>query len=47
MWIVLAFLFSNLFSFLMGYILLSAIIHFVDGLPDQKTGEEKDERKAN
>ena len=44
MWIVLAFLFSNLFSFIMGYVLLSAIIHFVDSLPDPKTGERKDEQ---
>lgn len=44
MWIVLAFLFSNLFSFIMGYVLLSAIIKFVDNLPDSKTGERKNEQ---
>ena len=44
MWIVLAFLFSNLFSFIIGYVLLSAIIRFVDSLPESKTGEEKNEQ---
>lgn len=44
MWIILAFLFSNLFSFIMGYVLLSAIIHLVDSLPDPKTGESKNEQ---
>ena len=44
MWVVLAFIFSNLFSFIIGYIVISVFIKFVEGLPDTKTGESKNEQ---
>ena len=30
MWIILAFIFSNLFSFIMGYIILTVVVKIVD-----------------
>ena len=44
MWVVLAFIFSNLFSFIIGYVLISVFIKLVEDLPDIKTGEKKNEQ---
>ena len=41
-WIILAFIFSNLFSFIMGYILLTGWIKFMDSLPPKETENDKD-----
>jgi hypothetical protein len=41
-WIILAFIFSNLFSFLMGYILLTVWVKFVDNLPPKEKETESD-----
>ena len=43
-WIVLAFIFSNLFSFIFGYIILTAFIKTIDRLEEKNNGEE--EKKA-
>lgn len=31
-WVVLAFIFSNLFSFVVGYVVLTAVVNTVDNL---------------
>jgi hypothetical protein len=41
-WIILAFIFSNLFSFIMGYILLTAWVRAMDNLPPKETENDKD-----
>lgn len=43
-WIVLAFIFSNLFSFIMGYIILTAYVKAVDRL--EEAGNDKEETTA-
>ena len=35
-WIVLAFIFSNLFSFILGYVILTAFIKVVDRLEEKE-----------
>ena len=42
-WIVLAFIFSNLFSFIFGYIMLSAYIRAMDKLGEQKNDKEEED----
>lgn len=41
-WIVLAFIFSNLFSFVFGYIVLTAFVKAVDRLEEQKNDKDND-----
>ena len=43
-WIVLAFIFSNLFSFIFGYIILTTFIKIVDRLEEKDN--DKEEKKA-
>lgn len=43
-WIVLAFIFSNLFSFILGYIILTVFIKAVDSLEEKNN--DKKEKKA-
>ncbi len=40
-WIVLAFIFSNLFSFIFGYIILTAFIKAIDRLEEEKNNDKK------
>lgn len=40
-WIVLAFIFSNLFSFIFGYIILTAFIKVVDRLGEKDNDKEE------
>ena len=42
-WIILAFIFSNLFSFIMGYILLTAWVRAMNNLPPKETENDKDD----
>lgn len=43
-WIVLAFIFSNLFSFIFGYIVLTAFVKATDKLEEKDN--DKKEKKA-
>ena len=42
MWIALAFIFSNLFGFIMGYILMSAFVYVTDKWKKEKKEKQED-----